>query len=351
MSFLDELTHFETMPCIDIQELETVDPSLFFNERCMSIKNESTKKFIDFYQTERRNRYGHIGLLPAEYVHEYHLIKNEWQRKVATVGVGDDMVVIVLKHVQMFKHIYKRLEGLPISCSGNKVNEKLVFEALRKNLCRKFLGNKPESDWMEQQGLTLDTEFDTYNYYSHVDTNIMKMKNRWRTKKGVNRLLQNDRLTFKKLIEKDDSVEKINNAFLTWKRDIEKTKWLSKGMANAITKYQYWNDPSVEYYLFEYDGTPIGLVVYLIVNDKIAYQLVNKSIEHLVFDEEIDIPDEVRKRIGAYMHYVTMKDLFCRGVVDTFAGGAMGTRKASLGVHKAIMNDSFFGVKIYEETK
>ena len=68
----------------------------------------------------------------------------------------------------------------------------------------------------------------------------------------------------------------------------------------------------------------------------------------MVFEEEVDVPEEVRKRIGAYMHYVTMKDLQERNVVDTFAGGAMGTRKASLGIHKAIMNDCSFGVRIYE---
>jgi hypothetical protein len=174
------------------------------------------------------------------------------------------------------------------------------------------------------------------------------MNNRWRTKKGVNRLLKNPEVAYRKLNKPDIAVEQINNAFLKWKRDVEKTKWLSKGMADAITKYEYWNDPSVEYYLFEYGSVPVGLIVYLLVNEKIGYQLVNKSIDHMVYEEEVDVPEEVRKRIGAYMHYVTMKDLQEREVVDTFAGGAMGTRKASLGIHKAIMNDSSFGVRIYE---
>ena len=348
MSFLDELNPFEAIPCIDIEELKTVDPSSFFNDRCKSLKELSSKKFIDFYQTQRRKRYGYEGLLPSEYVHEYHKIKNEWQRKVATVSVNGDLVVIVLKHVQMFEHIYKRLEGLPISVEDNLDNEELVFDALRENVCKKFLGNEQESLWIEKKGLTQQTYFETYNYYSHVDTNMEKMKNRWRTKKGVNRLLKDTNLTCRKLIQPDNAVEKINKAFLKWKRDVEKTKWLSKGMADAITKYDYWNDDSVEYYLFEYGDVPVGLIVYLLVNENIGYQLVNKSIDHMVFEEEVDVPEEVRKRIGAYMHYVTMKDLQERNVVDTFAGGAMGTRKASLGIHKAIMNDCSFGVRIYE---
>jgi hypothetical protein len=348
MDFLNELSPFEAIPCIDIEALKTVDPSLFFNDMCFYLKQPSSKKFIDFYQETRCMRYGHEGLLPSEYVHEYHKIKNEWQRKVATVSVGEDLVVIVLKHVQMFQHIYKRLEGLPISASGSLANEELVFDALRENVCKKFLGNEEESLWLEKKGLELDTEFETYNYYSHVDTNMEKMNNRWRTKKGVNRLLKNPEVAYRKLNKPDIAVEQINNAFLKWKRDVEKTKWLSKGMADAITKYEYWNDPSVEYYLFEYGSVPVGLIVYLLVNEKIGYQLVNKSIDHMVYEEEVDVPEEVRKRIGAYMHYVTMKDLQEREVVDTFAGGAMGTRKASLGIHKAIMNDSSFGVRIYE---
>ena len=335
-------------PCIDINALPTVEPSAFFRERCLSLKEQSTKKVIDFYQTERRNRYGHIGFLPAEYTHEYHRIKNEWQRKVATVGVENDVVIIVLKHVQMFQHIYKRLEGLPISMMGNAANEQRVFDAVRGTLCLKCLGNDAEAEWMASQGLRLDTRLDTYNYYAHVPSNFKKVgSHKWRTKKGVNRLLRDHKLTCRKLTEQDDAVGIINTAFLRWKRDIEKTRWLSKGMSEAITRYSYWNDPSLAYYLFEYNGTPIGLVVYLIVNERLGYQLVNKGIAHMVFEDAVAVPNEVRQRLGAYMHYVTMRDLRDRGVVDTLAGGAMGTRKASLGIYKAIMNDCPISAKVY----
>ena len=132
MSFLDELNPFEAIPCIDIEDLKTVDPSTLFNDICIPLKEPKSKKFIDFFQYQRRMRYGHEGLLPSEYVHEYHKIKNEWQRKILTVGVKDDLVVVVLKHVQMFQHIYKRLEGLPISASGSLINEELVFDALKE---------------------------------------------------------------------------------------------------------------------------------------------------------------------------------------------------------------------------
>ena len=36
-------------------------------------------------------------MLPAEYASEYHKIKNEWQRKVITIGIENDLVIINLK--------------------------------------------------------------------------------------------------------------------------------------------------------------------------------------------------------------------------------------------------------------
>lgn len=343
------LNPLEALPCVTIEQLDIISERNLFNDKAISLSNSQSKKFIDYYNSERRNRYGYIGILPAEYTYEYHQIKNEWQRKIVTVEVDEDLVIVVLKHVQMFKYIYKRLEGLPISISNNRKNEEKVFDKLSSSgLVLKFLSNEPESKWLEEKGYTVDTIFETYNYYSNVNVNFAKIgSNKWRTKKGVNRLLKDCRLSFKKLTKQDKSVDKINEAFIRWKKDVEKSKWLSKGFSDSISKYPYWNDNNVEYYLFEYDDFPIGLIVYLIVNGDIGYQLVNKGIDHMVFDEPIEIPDEIRKRIGAYMHYVTMKDLYDRKVTDTFAGGAMGIRKASLGIYKKIMNDSYFGVKIY----
>ena len=86
MSFLDELNPFEAIPCIDIEDLKTVDPSTLFNDICIPLKEPKSKKFIDFFQYQRRMRYGHEGLLPSEYVHEYHKIKNVCFRNQGSVA-------------------------------------------------------------------------------------------------------------------------------------------------------------------------------------------------------------------------------------------------------------------------
>ena len=334
---------------IAINELSKISDTDLFLTHATRLSGFDSKEYIDYFNNERRERYGHTGVLPAEYFHEFHLIKNEWQRKILLVKVKDDTVLVVLKHVQMFENIYKRLEGLPISMSGNKDNENLVFDALTQNdLVKKILVIEPECEYIEQKGYALDTEFKTYNYYSHIPTNFGKISaNKWMHKKGVKRLLKEEELTFERLNAPDPDIFKINKAFIKWKKEIEQSKWLSSTFSKAINDCKFWWHDGIDYYIFKYGNVPVGLIVYLVINENIAFQLVNKGIDHLLFEEDVDVPDEVRKRIGAYMHYLTMKDLFERGVIDCYAGGAMGTRKASLGVHKMIMNDSYFGVKIY----
>jgi len=336
-------------PSVTIEELDTIDTSEFFKKKTLKISEESSKILVNYYNKERRKRYGYIGILPAEYSHEYHKINDEWQRKIATVGIGNDLVIIAIKYVNMFRHIYNKLEGMPISVNNNKTNEETVLQKLSDSgVCRKFVAIDPESKWFEEKGYVLDSEVKTYNYHSNVKTNFTKLTNRWRTKKGVNRLLKDPLLTYTKLTNENVSVKKICEAFTRWKKDVEKSNMLSLTLSNCIKKYPYWNDKNVEYYLFEYNGFPVGLIVYVIVNDTIGHQIVNKGITHMVFDNIPDIPSEVGKRIGAFMHYITMKDLHERGVKDVYCGAVMGFRKSSLRVYKSIMNDDSFGVNIYK---
>jgi hypothetical protein len=265
------------------------------------------------------------------------------------VGIDDDLVIIAIKYVNMFQHQYRRLEGMPISVNNNKTNEEKVLQKLSDSgVCRKFIAVEPESKWFEKKGYVLDSQVETYNYHSNVKTNFTKLTNRWRTRKGVNRLLKDPLLKHTKLTNENVFVDMVCKAFTRWKKDVEKSKFLSKTLSNCISKYPFWNDKNVDYYLFEYNGFPVGLIVYVIVNDTIGHQIVNKGITHMVFDNTPDIPSEIGKRIGAFMHYITMKDLHERGVKDVYSGAVMGFRKPSLRIYKNIMNDDYFGVKIYK---
>ena len=265
------------------------------------------------------------------------------------IEMGDDKVIIILKWVAMFKHIYCKLEGLPISMGGVRDNEMIVVNKLAVNkLCKKFVLLEQEANQMD--GLVLDSTIEKYNYHSSVSHNYDKMTNGWKTKRGVNRLLKNDKIKITKLTSPHNAVDSICVAFARWKKNIEKSTSLSLSLSKAISKYKYWDDKNVEYYLFEYDNFPVGMIVYVIVNDIIGYQIVNKGIDHMVFDDSQIIPDEIKKRIGALMHYYTIKDLHERGVTDVFAGPVLKHRKNTLNIHKSIMNDESFGIGVYKFT-
>ena len=334
---------------VKFEELDNITMKQLFMNYTIKLKDVESKEFVEFYNNERKDRYGISGILPVEYSHEYHNIKNEWQRRIAVIEMGDDKVIIILKWVAMFKHTYCKLEGLPISMGGVRDNEMIAVNKLAVNkLCKKFVLLEQEANQMD--GLVLDSTIEKYNYHSSVSHNYDKMTNGWKTKRGVNRLLNNDKIKITKLTSPHNAVDSICVAFARWKKNIEKSTSLSLSLSKAISKYKYWDDKNVEYYLFEYDNFPVGMIVYVIVNDIIGYQIVNKGIDHMVFDDSRIIPDEIKKRIGALMHYYTIKDLHERGVTDVFAGPVLKHRKNTLNIYKSIMNDESFGIGVYKFT-
>jgi hypothetical protein len=331
------------------EELDTIDSNELYKEKAMRLDDIESKKYIDYYNDERYKRYGYEGILPAEYSYEYHLIKKDWQRKVLVV----DDVIIFMKYVSLFQHRYNRMDGLPISMSGDRDKEKHVFnKIIEYDLCKKVLCIEPESKLIADK-FELDSKIMTYNYYSDVINNFTKIdRNGWRTKRGINRLLKDQLLTYKKLEQYDDSVEQISKAFTRWKSEVEGSRFLSKGLTNGINKHEYWNTDSSEYYLFEYDGFPVGLIVYILSPQKqgiVGHQIVNKGIDHMIFDNTPNIPDEIKKRIGAFMHYITIKDLYKRGIKHIFCGMVTGIRNPSLRTYKGIMNDTSFEAGIWKK--
>ena len=48
-------------PSITIEELDTIDTSEFFKKKTLKLSEESSKILVDYYNKERRNRYGYIG--------------------------------------------------------------------------------------------------------------------------------------------------------------------------------------------------------------------------------------------------------------------------------------------------
>lgn len=351
------LSPFEAIPCIEIDDINHLTTGKELVDKSMSLTNPIAKKFVDFYNTERCNRYGFDGILPAEYTHEYNLIKNEWGRKVITVGVGDDIVIVTIKHIQMFQHVYERMDGLPISVEGNRKHEDQVFDALMgSGLTKKVLANDQEGQWIEsKKNLKVSSEWQTYNYITDVAKRTDEVESsKWKSKNRINTLISNPLLTYRLVTEQEQCMKSMSDAFFLWKKDIEKSRWLVKGLSKAFVKYPYPNDESIDCVVFEYDGFPIGWYVNLVINNTFAHEIIEQSVVHMKFEDKntqqiiADIPNNVKKRLGRYMHYIKIKRLRKRGVDASFAGCVSSTRNSDLNLYKMDTTSECCGAKIYE---
>jgi len=352
-----KLNVVEKIPCLNIKDLKKITKKDFFNNFTLNLKEETSKKLIDYYNVVRRERYGSGGTLPSEYTHEYNKICNDWQRKVITIGINDDLVIVFIKHVQMFKYIYNRMEGLPISISDNKNNElQVLLELFKFDMVYKVGGLEKEMKNLYKYGFELSEQLNTYNFYSYIPRNYEKMTNKWRTKKGINRMLNMKNLTWEVLKKYTEKIEIISGGFDNWKIKSE-GEVMGKKLSKAIKNYKFWEDKNVIYYMFSYKDIPVGFSVYLISND-ICYQLVNKSAGHIIYnkkileclskEEKLEF-DELKRRMNAMIHYITIKDLNNRGFEHSYFGGSF--RKKSLAVYKGIMNDKVIEHNIYKLRK
>lgn len=340
-----DLNFIEQIPCVDILAFPKLTESQFFSEYALKMELPIAKKFINYYNKIRSIRTGYLGILPAEYSHEFNKISPDWQRKIITIGIDDDLVIMALKRVQMFKYIYTRMDGLPISINGNRENEtKVLIEIAKYKLCHKISVNSKEQKILKKLKFPFSNFVETYNFYSHIPTNFKKIdKNKWRTKKGINRMLKMKNLTWEELTGPSDAINIISEGFDRWKIKTEGVVF-GKKLSRGIKKYKFWEDPNVLYYLFSYKDIPVGLCVY-IISDGIANQIINKTIGHLIYEqdfnklnkeEELEL-DELKRRVNAFIHYTTIKDLKERGIQHSYFGGVF--RAPSLRVFKRIMND------------
>ena len=197
----------------------------------MKLNDVRAKEIIDFYNDARYERYGHAGILQAEYSYEYNKIVHDWQRKICVIQYGNDQIICMIKFVNMFQHRYCRLDGTPISVCGSIINENLVMDKLCKIVEKIVMVEDVDR-------LELHVKHENWNFYSDIDNNYIKMDNRWKTKKGINKLLDDKLVSWKIADSNDQSVVKtLCESFQSWKSEVEGSKFLSKNLTDGIMKY------------------------------------------------------------------------------------------------------------------
>jgi len=340
---------------INFNELSKCTSDDFYKVYSESIVD--CKEEIKFVQREKISRYGNEYILPSEYTYEYNKIYQDRMRRLVIVKVNNDKVFIVLKRVQMFQHIYNRVEGLPISYLKNKKTELKVLKKISKNKLARKIGVNEIEEIVIKKSYQFSEEIKSYNYYSNIKNNFEKIaRNKWKHKKGINKLLKMSNLTFNILDDENimlDSIDIkiINNAFNTGKRQINsKSKgWLK--LQKSMLKYPYFNDDSVICYMFKYKSIPVAFVVY-IIDDTVAHQIINQTSGRCFYDnlnhneEEQKEFDTIKRKISAFVHYKTIEDMKKRNITDAFFGGSFDIGK--LDVYKTIMNDKQISHYVYE---
>ena len=251
----------------------------------------------------------------------------------------------------MFQHIYNRIEGLPISMSGNKSIERCILKEIAGlGLATKISALEDESEILKQWGFEFSEKVEAYNYYSHIPSNFSHIdKNKWKHKKGIKRMLAMENLTMNFLQDQNvydlQDIQTLNDGFDKYKKEVQKVPKGWHKLQKSMSKYPYWADNNVVCYMFKYKDIPVAFVVYIMINGQLTHQIINKTIgrnlheEHDLSKEEQIEFEEIKKRISAFVHYKTIQDMVGRGVMDGYFGGAFGTDGKTLRTYKGIMND------------
>jgi len=336
---------------IEIEDLKNITADEFYKIRSLPMWETEAKELIDFYNAERTKRYGFGGTLPAEFSHEYNKICHDISRRIITIGYDGDRVIVIIKRVQMFQHIYNRIEGLPISMAGNKSIERCVLTQIAGcGLATKISALEDESEELKKWGFEFSEKVEAYNYYSHIPTNFARIdKSKWKHKKGIKRMLAMENLTMNSLQKQNphdlQDIQTLNDGFDKYKKEVQKVPKGWHKLQKSMSKYPYWADNNVVCYMFKYKDIPVAFVVYIMINGELTHQIINKTIgrnlheEHDLSKEEQIEFEEIKKRISAFVHYKTIQDMVGRGVMDGYFGGAFGTDGKTLRTYKGIMND------------
>jgi hypothetical protein len=346
---------------INFNELSKCTSDDFYKVYSESIVD--CKEEIKFVQREKKSRYGAEYILPSEYTYEYNKIYQDRMRRLVIVKVNNDKVFIVLKRVQMFQSIYNRIEGIPISYLKNQNTELKVLKEISENKLAQKIGVNEIEEATVKKYYQFSEKIQSYNFYSNIKNNFEKIdKNKWKHKKGINKLLKMTNLTFKVLknegaldyenvLKDKEDINKLNLAWEKYKKEIDKVPkgWIR--LKKAMAKYSYWNDNFTFCYLFKYKDIPVAYVVYILDN-KVCYQIINKTVGRSLYDnlnlneEEQKEFDEIKKKISAYVHYKTIEDMKKRNVTDAFFGGSFSLGK--LDIYKTIMNDKQISHYVYK---
>lgn len=357
---------FNNIPDADYS---TLDGSFFqennganFFKKATSLNSSRGSNYINFVHNYRICKYGPEGHLPAEFTTEYNQICQDPLRRVFSIAYNGDLVLVPVKKVLMYDHVYNRIEGVPVSVNGNQNNVKDVLKELaRTKICKKINTLcSSEQELVESIGGKQDIIIDSYNFYSSIESTYQKLHtNKWLTKRGIKKIMKMNslELTIEAKVTRriQDSVELILDGFDEYQEKYTKYESGWKKLSKSIRKNK--NFDNVFYLMGWYQNIPLYLcVVVYCTSSNTVHQIVNQSLAHntkreeiqkaLISQFELDELDYILKRSGALIFYHMIKfiKLYLRSD-HVYCGGAFDMK--SLRMYKSNMNEKEISSFIY----
>ena len=283
----------------------------------------SDKSFKWLYDNSQR-----VGMLFRDSIEEFYqnyidspdkmyryVINPEWaeasknmRMRFTVLEIDSDYVLIPLKMIDPIGHDrYFSLSMEPISYNRISDNEVKAVNIMKQFDCVKYIA-VPE--------LEVGDEVDN-NYYNLPEDFKEMDRSKWRSKRGVNKLMQIvDFNPHAELIPGiEEQVLTVNGIWDDIKMSKDKKLKLSKKTDQALAKLSL-NNQSLYIYSFSYHEKMIGYSIAVIILDKYIALLSTKQITNnyqaLVdyIGEDTEELQMIHRHLSSYMQYMIHKDAF-----------------------------------------
>lgn len=283
---------------------------------------ELFKPFMD----ARFQESGYKSIIDFEYNplrFKYH--KNRSMELFVIVQSADgDQVLCILKYVHIFKIIYYRLEGFPISVNAVKENEvKVVQKLMEKKFIDCIIYDDEDKEIIEGRLGLKQYRIWGLNYYCHLDERWNKIdKGKWRSKNGVNKVRKNSDFVFREI--KNLDAKNMKEMWKFWVQDMGEResvfyKQMYTSVFNSFGKMSLFKEKDLLIgHCVYYKDLLLAMSMYMRWDNGKIYQFVNFNFAKLKYDrdiyagmskEDIDILEYERKHVGMQIFYYSLKQL------------------------------------------
>lgn len=312
---------------ISFEQLENMKSYEELKRETSSISIKEDSIFRPFYRALEKK----LGI-DSTFVLFYSPQRREHERlgiyRYIIVEKDGDLILLLLKFVNMFKIRYLRLDMLPISIKGDDSNEREVLKVLLENgLIGRVCFVEWEEEVIKEMGLSKGGVL-VSDFYTNIEEryNDRVLNNKWKSKEGINGILKNERVEFRKIEEKD--LEKVKKLYNAWEDPGYYCQKFRAGMMEKLLVEDVF-----AYGLFV-DEEPVMVRVYLrTIDDEVMRDEINISYamcrkEDMNYPEEtVELIERLRNRWAAIFSYFITKEFFERGIKFCFEGGAVSEKE------------------------